>query len=262
MIYPNSDLKFRITSNLEKIVLSDIDFSITIRNKYGQAKYFIPKDECFQDSEGEYVFTIESVRNGSYFACFSGFVEDSDYDKMTQQNTDIQELYTVGTCGIKDSTYDCKHEHIVKYERVIEVDVDDGTYLADKDGKLIITADGRRIQLNTKKEKDMKKTVKLDTLTGDELKELLEQISQDGKVNTFPELVEFLDGVPQGMSLKEYIESIAGSGSGSYPAENSVGTEQIIDNSVEMDDLSNGVKDSMVTESDRVTQEDLDNFVV
>lgn len=35
MNYPNSDLKFRITSNSEKIVLKDIDFSITIKNNYG-----------------------------------------------------------------------------------------------------------------------------------------------------------------------------------------------------------------------------------
>ena len=261
MIYPNSDLKFRITSNSDRIVLQDIEFSITIKNRYGQAKVFIPKDECFQDSEGEYVFTIESVKKGAHFAYFSGFIDDSDYDKMTQQNTDIQELYVVGSCGVNTggSIYDCEHEHIVKYQRVIEVDVDGGTYLADKDGNLLLTADGRRIQLK-QNEEDMRKVVQLDTLTGDELKKLLEQISQDGKINTFPELVSFLDEVPQGMSLKQYIESIAGGGS--QPAYDSVGTEQIKDESIEMEDLSKDVKDTMMTEGDRVTPEELADFQI
>jgi hypothetical protein len=146
MNYPNSDLKFRITSNSEKIVLKDIDFSITIKNKHGQTKFEIQKDECFQDSEGEYLFTVENVNKGTYFAYFLGFVDDSDYDKMTQKNTDIQELYSVGTCGVHSTIYDCEHEHIVKYEQVTEINVDGGLYLADKDGNLILTADGKRIQ--------------------------------------------------------------------------------------------------------------------
>ena len=104
------------------------------------------------------------------------------------------------------------------------------------------------------------KKVQLDTLTGDELKVLLEQISQDGKINTIPELISFLSEVPQGTTLKQYIESIAGSGS--VPADNSVGTEQLKDESVEMNDLSRNVKDSMITDQDRVSQEDLDGFEV
>lgn len=42
----------------------------------------------------------------------------------------------------------------------------------------------------------------------------------------------------------------------------SVGTEQIKDEGVEMDDLSKGVKDEMVTRADRVTQQELDGFRV
>lgn len=43
---------------------------------------------------------------------------------------------------------------------------------------------------------------------------------------------------------------------------NSVGTEQIVDDSVGMDDLSRNVKDQMVTGNDRVTAEDLQGFEV
>ena len=43
---------------------------------------------------------------------------------------------------------------------------------------------------------------------------------------------------------------------------NSVGTEQIVDDSIEMDDLNRNVKDQMVTGNDRVTAEDLQGFEV
>lgn len=40
----------------------------------------------------------------------------------------------------------------------------------------------------------------------------------------------------------------------------SVGTEEIKDNSVQMEDLNRAVKDTMLTGDDRVTQEDIDRF--
>lgn len=41
-----------------------------------------------------------------------------------------------------------------------------------------------------------------------------------------------------------------------------VDSDSIIDGSVEMQDLSNSVKDEMITKDDRVTQDDLDRFNV
>ena len=52
-----------------------------------------------------------------------------------------------------------------------------------------------------------------------------------------------------------------GDGSGK-PGPDTVGTDEIIDGSVEMVDLSKKVKDKMLTDSDRVSQEDIDNFEV
>lgn len=104
------------------------------------------------------------------------------------------------------------------------------------------------------------KKVTLDQLTGTEVKTLLEQITDDQKINTVPELFRFLEEVPDGMSLREYIISIAGS-----PDElpdNSVGTRQIEDDSVMMDDLNSSVKDTMMTAEDRVTEEELQQFQV
>ena len=45
------------------------------------------------------------------------------------------------------------------------------------------------------------------------------------------------------------------------PAE-SVGTREIKNGGVEMEDLHQNVKDEMITQEDRVTQEDIDNFNV
>lgn len=47
---------------------------------------------------------------------------------------------------------------------------------------------------------------------------------------------------------------------GGQPGPDSVGTREIRDGSVEMEDLHRDVKDQMITSEDRVTQEDLDNF--
>ena len=49
---------------------------------------------------------------------------------------------------------------------------------------------------------------------------------------------------------------------GSQPGPDSVGTEEIKNNSVLMEDLNQEVKDTMLTDDDRVTQEDLNNFDV
>ena len=59
---------------------------------------------------------------------------------------------------------------------------------------------------------------------------------------------------------KEY--ELDGGGGGSQPGPDSVGSQEIKDESVEMVDLGKSVKDSMITDKDRVTQEQMDNFNV
>lgn len=57
-----------------------------------------------------------------------------------------------------------------------------------------------------------------------------------------------------------------GGGGGITPGvpipEDTVNSAAIIDGAVEMEDLNQSVKDAMVTENDRVTQEELDGFEV
>ena len=49
---------------------------------------------------------------------------------------------------------------------------------------------------------------------------------------------------------------------GGAPGPDSVGTEEIRNNSVLMEDLNQEVKDTMLTDDDRVTQDELNNFDV
>ena len=52
------------------------------------------------------------------------------------------------------------------------------------------------------------KPVRLD-MTGKEFKTLIEQVTQDGKVNTLPELFELLGSLPDDMTLEDYIRKQA-----------------------------------------------------
>lgn len=59
-------------------------------------------------------------------------------------------------------------------------------------------------------EKREKKNVMLDTLTGDEFKQLIEQFTQDGKIDTLPELFRVLSDIPEDQTLGEYIAEHGG----------------------------------------------------
>lgn len=54
------------------------------------------------------------------------------------------------------------------------------------------------------------KKINLDTLTGEEFKQLIEQFSKDGKIDTIPELLAFLSNIPDDMTLEEYIAEHGG----------------------------------------------------
>lgn len=63
--------------------------------------------------------------------------------------------------------------------------------------------------ITNKKDKE-KKNVMLDTMTGEQFKTLIERFTQDGKIDTIPELLEFLSDIPEGQTLGEYIEEHGG----------------------------------------------------
>lgn len=148
MNYAGQDIKFKVTSSFENFSLSENDFSITVKNSWGRVTAKVPKDECFRDSEGNFYFTLECVNEGAYEAIFRGSVPDNDYIKMTATIVDRQWLVTVGHCDCRVSHHASRcgcPDHNVHYEQIWTVNLDNETYLADKDGNIILTADGRRI---------------------------------------------------------------------------------------------------------------------
>lgn len=94
-------------------------------------------------------------------------------------------------------------------------------------------------------EKKQKQNVMLDTLTGEQFKQLIEQFTQDGKIDTLPELFRVLSDIPEDQTLGEYI------------AEHGIDPEQLeraVDEAIDEKDVMTG--------NDRVTQEELADFEV
>lgn len=61
---------------------------------------------------------------------------------------------------------------------------------------------------NSQKKVKQARPVRLD-MTGKEFKQLIEQVTQDGKVNTLPELFELLGSLPDNMTLENYVRQQA-----------------------------------------------------
>ena len=147
MINPGTDLKFRIESTDARVDLKTQEFSVLIENRKGDFSMKLGKQDCFFDSEANIYFAIENPAPGGYYASFATPIPDDDYNKLSRILTDKQFLVDVGVCscgGASGSSCGCPHP--VKYTQVWETNLDDGTYLCDEDGELILTADGHRIQ--------------------------------------------------------------------------------------------------------------------
>ena len=218
--YPGTDRKFMVTTTQEDFLLVDDDFEITVIDPYRRQRR-IAKQDCFFDSDGRYYFTLERTLRGTYYAWFKGWYEDDDYDEQTRQFTDGQVLCEVGVkacrCGIPeqssptrslsatDSTCHCRH--VVQYQEVTTVSLDGDEYLADTDGKYILTSDGKRIAFkNPTKDKitDMGK-VRLN-MTGDEFKTLIEGTSPNGEIDTLPEVMAAAQGISDDETIQHDVD--------------------------------------------------------
>ena len=149
-------MKFRIIVNDENIDLTEQYFEIGLRNRWGQSLrddegniIVITSDDCFQDADGNYYFTVENVQNGIIHACFTAWADDDDYIKRQRVYSDVQHLASVGICECGDivcSGQECRCGHIVSYMQVWTVNEDDGIYLVGSDGAYILTSDDNRIK--------------------------------------------------------------------------------------------------------------------
>lgn len=217
IIFTGSDLKFRITSMREDLKLSERDFTIVIKNRWGQARHTIKKEDCFFDEDGHFYFTVESVLHGMYFALFTGGYEDEDYHKLYRTITDFQYLCTIigennnakacpGVTTLYDHTCD-EGVHCVKYEQIWTVNIDGADYLADIDGNYVYTSDGKRVQFinqASQNNEDMGK-VKLN-MTGDEFKTLIEGEKPNGVIDTIPEMKRAMDGISDDETIKDDVD--------------------------------------------------------
>lgn len=202
MNYPGTDLKFKVTADIAGFDLSSDPFAIIIKNNFRQIVRRIPRAECFFDSDRHCYFVFEHPHRGVYTAFFIANVADDDYAKQASQVTDVQMLTSVGY----EYQADNSSVHQVEYEQVYVRSVDDADYLADADGNYILTSDGKRIQFNvTNPTENMGKTQL--SMSGPAFKHLIEGRSQDGTVNTVPEIMDVMVGIGDDNTVKHQIDT-------------------------------------------------------
>ena len=200
-IYPGMDVKIQVTTEFLDFHITDDDFEITIKNRWGQIKQNIKRDDCFWDADGRFYFTIENVQRGEYYAFFKGLYEDEDYDQQQATVTDYQKLLTVPGYGRP------RHPaaHKVHYQVVWTVSIDGDDYLAGSDGKYILTNDGCRIAFKNPKRQTVENMGKvyLDTMTGEEFKQFIEGNNPDGVIDTVPEMMRAAQGISDTETIQQ-----------------------------------------------------------
>ena len=213
MNYAGTDLKFRVTTTQPAFSLVEHDFEILIKDRYGRVRQRVKKEDCFWDSEDRCYFTVEDIRYGIFFAFFTGYYPDGDYNKLYRVFTDVQQLYEVGMCGCKcASPCQCKCGHRVQYEQIWTVNIDGEAYLCGSDGVLIEGSDGKPICFKKTVPSDSDDggnssgRVRLDTMTGEEFKQFIEGRTPDGRIDTVPELMDAMNGISDESTVKEEIK--------------------------------------------------------
>lgn len=204
MIYPGTDLKFRITTTQPDFNLSENNFEIKVKDQYGRVRQTVRKSDCFWDDHGNWYFVMDDVKTGIYFAWFHGRYEDEDYDDQRRDFTDVQELCRV---NYHDMSPRCHHRHVVQYEQVRTVSIDGEDYLADCDGNYVLTSDGNRICFKSDKEQiidDMGK-VRM-KMTGDEFLQFMEGRDRNGEINTIPELMDAAHGISDDETIQHDVQ--------------------------------------------------------
>ena len=212
MIYPGTDLKFRITTTQPDFNLSEDTFEIKIKDQYNRVRQVVTKADCFWDDQGNWYFVMDNVKTGIYFAWFHGRYEDEDYDDQRRDFTDVQELCCVNYHAGPRHHH---HKHVVHYEQVWTVSIDGDEYLCDCDGNYVLTSDGKRICFKSNKSQEIDDMAKVRMkMTGDEFLQFMEGRNPDGKIDTIPEMMDAAQGISDDETIQhdvqEQIEQEAG----------------------------------------------------
>jgi hypothetical protein len=208
MNYPGQDVKFMVESQYENLILLRDWFEIDILDRYGRVRKHVDKADCFYDMDGRFYFTMEKVKKGIYYARFHGTYEDEDYDDQVCNVIDYDYLFSVVYCGCPCKDSECPSQvHKVKYTQVDVVSVDGEDYLCDCYGRYIYTSDGKRIAFKSAKDLIIENMTKVKMqMTGEEFLQKWEGRSQDGKIDTVPELFDSLTGIDDKTTVSEKID--------------------------------------------------------
>lgn len=141
IIYPGTDLKFRVDFDLEGFDADEDPWSLLLSNEF--RKLEITKDDTLVDEEGNFYITVRA-KEGKTFVKTTCGIEDSDYADGYRQMIDEQLLFEP-YCTLPDwLTGHCKHPHWVTFTRVWLSDVNDDGYqmLLDRNGEPIYDRNG------------------------------------------------------------------------------------------------------------------------
>ena len=197
MNYAGSDLKFRITIDMTGFSMEDDDFMVRVKNRWGQVKYDIKKNDMMVDSLGRWYIALKTMQAGTYYALTTAVLSDYDFDDHQQCIVDIQELCHISSgecCCHENKQCSCEKHMKVTFEQVWIVNSEDGAYLADCDGIPILDCDGNKIYFTEapKPSRDARLS-----MTSDEFKMLIEGRNEDGKIDTLPEVMDTLGGLQE-----------------------------------------------------------------
>lgn len=193
MIYPGTDLKFKVSAVGRGMSLADCGFSVVVRRQSGKVVYAGDKQDMLTDGAGGYYFCLKDMKAGIYYAKMTMEKTDINFDGSYQHVTDWSYLCTIG--------YPEQRQHVpetdglaVCYERVWTVNIGEGVYLCDVNGQPILDADGQPIILTEQgQESD---SVKI-PLTAAQLNSLLTGRNHNGTVDTLPEVIDAVAGLDE-----------------------------------------------------------------
>lgn len=144
VIYPDTDLKFRVDFSLEGFDPKTDPWLLQLRNEF--RKLPITKDDSLVDEEGNFYITVRA-RIGKTFVTTTCGIPDGDYAGGYRQETDEQFLYEPYCTMPGYAMGYCRHKHWVTFTRVWMTSVnDDGLMLLlDRNGQVIHDRNGNPI---------------------------------------------------------------------------------------------------------------------
>lgn len=191
MIYPGTDLKFKVSAVGRGMSLADCGFAIVVRNGYGRVVFVADKQDLLTDSAGGFYFMMKSVAAGEYTSTITIEKPDINFDGAKQHIVDKSPLCSVNSHGVWMSKQ-ATDGLAVCYERVWTVNIGEGVYLCDVNGNPILDSEGQPIMLSDQGSES--ESVKLD-ITAAELSRLLTSRDKNGKIDTIPEVMDAIGGL-------------------------------------------------------------------